>query len=134
MFFLIPGSLSGLFSIIIIYLVFRVIFRSVFGNRNTTYRRYYYTNQDQQQYQQYHNKNSNQNMYQPRKNYYAVLGLKEDATDDEIKKAYRKLILEYHPDTVANKGLNDEFKEFATKRFREIQEAYEEICKIRGIK
>lgn len=65
---------------------------------------------------------------------YAVLGLSENATEAEIKKAYRKLILEYHPDTVANKGLADEFKEYATKRFREIQEAYETICKERGIK
>lgn len=65
---------------------------------------------------------------------YAVLGLKDNATDDEIKKAYRKLILEFHPDTIAGKGLGEEFKEFATKRFREIQQAYEEICRERGIK
>ena len=65
---------------------------------------------------------------------YAVLGLTENATNDEIKKAYRKLILEFHPDTVASKGMADEFKEYATKRFREIQEAYEQISKERGIK
>lgn len=65
---------------------------------------------------------------------YAVLGLTEDASDAEIKKAYRKLILEFHPDTVAAKGMADEFKEYATKRFREIQEAYEQIAKERGIK
>ncbi len=65
---------------------------------------------------------------------YAVLGLKEDASDAEIKKAYRKLILEFHPDTVASKGMADEFKDYATKRFREIQEAYEQISKERGIK
>ena len=65
---------------------------------------------------------------------YAVLGLTENATEIEIKKTYRKLILEYHPDTVAAKGMADEFKEYATKRFREIQEAYETICNERGIK
>ena len=65
---------------------------------------------------------------------YAVLGLTESASEAEIKKAYRKLILEYHPDTVAAKGMADEFKEYATKRFREIQEAYEIISKERGIK
>ena len=65
---------------------------------------------------------------------YAVLGLTENASEAEIKKAYRKLILEYHPDTVASKGMADEFKEYATKRFREIQEAYETISKERGIK
>ncbi len=65
---------------------------------------------------------------------YATLGLTESATEAEIKKAYRKLILEYHPDTVAAKGMADEFKEYATKKFREIQEAYETICAERGIK
>lgn len=65
---------------------------------------------------------------------YAVLGLTESATEAEIKKAYRKLILEFHPDTVAAKGMADEFKEYATKKFREIQEAYELICKEREIK
>ena len=64
---------------------------------------------------------------------YAVLGLTESATEAEIKKAYRRLILEYHPDTVAQKG-GPEFKEYATKKFVEIQQAYEEICKQRGIK
>lgn len=65
---------------------------------------------------------------------YAVLGLTENATETEIKKSYRKLILEFHPDTVASKGMADEFKEYATKKFREIQDAYETICKERGIK
>jgi len=64
---------------------------------------------------------------------YAVLGLTESATETEIKKAYRRLILEYHPDTVAQKG-GPEFKEYATKKFVEIQQAYEEICAQRGIK
>jgi len=64
---------------------------------------------------------------------YAVLGLTESATEAEIKKAYRRLSLEYHPDTVAQKG-GPEFKEYATKKFVEIQQAYEEICKQRGIK
>ena len=65
---------------------------------------------------------------------YAVLGLSENATESEIKKAYRKLILEFHPDTVAAKGMADEFKEYATKKFREIQDSYEIICKERGTK
>lgn len=67
--------------------------------------------------------------------YYSVLGIEESATEQEIKKAYRRLILEYHPDTVSGKeGVGEEFKKYATKRFREVQEAYEKICSERGIK
>lgn len=52
------------------------------------------------------------------KNYYYFLGIQENASEEDIKKAYRKLSLKYHPD----KNENDEF--FA-HRFREIHEAYE---------
>jgi DnaJ like chaperone protein len=58
---------------------------------------------------------------------YAVLGLEKDATVDEIKKAYRKLSIEFHPDTVASKGLPEEFTKFATEKFRAIQEAYDAL-------
>ncbi len=65
---------------------------------------------------------------------YSVLNLTPDASIDEIKKAYRKLSIEFHPDTVASKGLPEEFTRFATEKFRAIQEAYETIKKERGIK
>lgn len=52
------------------------------------------------------------------KDYYYFLGVKHSATDDDIRKAYRKLSLKYHPD----KNDNDPFFE---ARFREIQEAYD---------
>ena len=52
------------------------------------------------------------------KNYYYFLGVKENASEEDIKKAYRKLSLKYHPD----KNPDDDFFE---SRFREIQEAYE---------
>ena len=54
------------------------------------------------------------------KDYYYFLGVQNDASEEEIKKAYRKLSLKYHPD----KNDNDEF--FAS-RFREVQEAYETL-------
>ena len=52
------------------------------------------------------------------KDYYYFLGVPQDASDEDIKKAYSKLSLKYHPD----KNGNDDFFE---ARFREIQEAYE---------
>jgi DnaJ like chaperone protein len=65
--------------------------------------------------------------------YYAVLGVAPSASDEEIKKAYRKLVHEYHPDRIASKGLPEEFNTFAHEKFREIQEAYEAIKKERGM-
>lgn len=65
---------------------------------------------------------------------YMILGLNRDASESEIKKAYRKLSIEYHPDTVASKGLPEEFSKMATEKFREIQNAYEKIKKERNIK
>ncbi|WP_433631034.1 J domain-containing protein [Chryseobacterium cucumeris] len=54
------------------------------------------------------------------KDYYYFLGISQDASEEDVKKAYRKLSLKYHPD----KNDNDDF--FAD-RFREIQEAYETL-------
>jgi curved DNA-binding protein CbpA len=56
------------------------------------------------------------------KDYYYILGIKENSSLEEIKKAYRKLSLKFHPD----KNYGDEF--FA-ERFKEIQEAYETLSK-----
>ena len=63
--------------------------------------------------------------------YYAVLGASQSDSDDEIKKKYRKLVMEYHPDRVIAKGLPEEFTKFANKKFQEIHEAYEKVMKER---
>ncbi len=65
---------------------------------------------------------------------YAVLGCRPDDTDDQVKSCYRQRVQEYHPDKIAAKGLPDEFTRFAQDKFREIQEAWEQIRAARGIK
>ena len=65
--------------------------------------------------------------------YYSVLKCDETASDEEIKKQYRKLVSEYHPDKIESKGLPEEFIKFANDKFKEIQEAYENIKKERGL-
>lgn len=65
--------------------------------------------------------------------YYAVLKCDETASDEEIKKQYRKLATEYHPDKIEAKGLPEEFIKFANDKFSEIQEAYDAVKKERGI-
>lgn len=54
-----------------------------------------------------------------KRDYYEVLGVSKTATDDELKRAYRKLAKQYHPDA------NPDNKEEAEKKFKEINEAYE---------
>ena len=66
--------------------------------------------------------------------YYSVLGCRPEDSDDQIKKQYRKLVFEYHPDKIVSKGLPDEFIKLAQTKFNEIQEAYDHIRQERGIK
>jgi DnaJ like chaperone protein len=64
--------------------------------------------------------------------HYDVLNLKKTASETEIKKAYRKLAVEYHPDKVMNLG--EEYQKAAKEKFQKVQEAYEQIKLERGIK
>jgi DnaJ like chaperone protein len=63
--------------------------------------------------------------------YYAILGCDRKDSDEHIKQQYRKLVRDFHPDTIASKGLPEEFIKFANDKFREIQGAYEIIKKER---
>ncbi len=56
---------------------------------------------------------------------YQVLGISRNASDDEIKKAYRTLSRKYHPDA----NVNNPFKVQAEEKFKEIQQAYQQIMK-----
>ena len=62
---------------------------------------------------------------------YKVLGVSPNATDDEVKRAYRRLALEHHPDRVAKLG--DDVRVAAEKKFQEINAAKERIWKARGL-
>ncbi|MBD79484.1 MAG: molecular chaperone DnaJ [Crocinitomicaceae bacterium] len=64
--------------------------------------------------------------------YYDILNVDKTASDAEVKKAYRKLAVEYHPDKVANLG--EDHQKAALTKFQKIQEAYENIKKERGLK
>lgn len=62
---------------------------------------------------------------------YTILGLDKNASNDEIKKAYRRMAVEYHPDKVAYLG--EEVQNGAKEKFQKINEAYESIKKERNI-
>jgi DnaJ like chaperone protein len=62
---------------------------------------------------------------------YKTLECTPDMSDAEIKKAYRKKCLQFHPDKLASKGLPDEFLKFANEQVAKINEAYDTIQKSR---
>ncbi|MCQ2307572.1 MAG: TerB family tellurite resistance protein [Bacteroidales bacterium] len=62
---------------------------------------------------------------------YTILGIDSSATDDEVKKAYREMAKKNHPDKVAYLG--DDVRKAAEQKFQEINEAYDNIKKQRGI-
>lgn len=62
---------------------------------------------------------------------YSILGIDKNASNDEVKKAYRKMAVEYHPDKVSYLG--EDVQNSAKEKFQKIIEAYESIKKERGI-
>jgi len=63
---------------------------------------------------------------------YKILEISSEASDDEIKKAYHKMAVKYHPDKVAHLG--EDIKTAAKEKFQKLNAAYEEIKKQRGVK
>jgi DnaJ like chaperone protein len=64
---------------------------------------------------------------------YRTLGVSTSVNNVELKKTYRKLMSQHHPDKLISKGLPDEMLKLATQKTQEIKSAYELICKARGV-
>jgi DnaJ like chaperone protein len=62
---------------------------------------------------------------------YKILEISPDATNDEVKKAYRRMAVKYHPDKVATLG--EDIQKSAEEKFKAVSQAYDAICKERGI-
>lgn len=65
-------------------------------------------------------------------NAYAVLGVSRDISDAELKKTYRRLMSQHHPDKLVAKGMPEEMIKLANEKTGEIKSAYEQIKQSRG--
>ena len=65
---------------------------------------------------------------------YDLLGMAESSSDQEVKRAYRKLMNEHHPDKLVAKGLPEEMMELANRKAQDIQLAYDRIKSDRGMR
>lgn len=63
---------------------------------------------------------------------YTILEISPNATDDEVRTAYRRMAMKYHPDRVSTLG--EDVQKAAEEKFKKVQEAYESIKKQRGMK
>ena len=128
---ILPDFLMGwgwIDDIILLYVLWR-IFKNL-GQKPSDFQNYYH----QSRYSSQYNQGSSQkdthgaDRFQEGnalKDPYAVLNVPQNASQEEIKKAYRELANKYHPDKVLHLG--DEFRELAEKRFKEIEKAYREL-------
>jgi len=63
---------------------------------------------------------------------YKILEIEPTSSDEDVKKAYRRMAMKYHPDKVSHLG--EDFKKVAQEKFRKVQAAYEQVKKERGLK
>lgn len=91
---------------------------------------YQYQYQHQNEYQK-HSKQSSRREYSNLEDAYEVLGLTSAASDDQVKKAYRRLMSQNHPDKLVAKGLPEEMMKLAKEKTQKITKAYETIQQAR---
>ncbi|MGL1892650.1 MAG: DnaJ domain-containing protein [Spirochaetaceae bacterium] len=141
------GSFLGLFGMIIGAVVGSNVGRSVdsllFGttnrsrnNQNTedAYRRFYEQfNQNSRSYNTGYSGDFNNFQTGATDKCYSDIGCNRADSNDHIKKTYRKLVSQYHPDRLASKGLSDSDQAAAENRFKVMQESYNHIKKEKGI-
>lgn len=69
--------------------------------------------------------------YEEKDKWYKILEIEEGATNEEVKKAYRKMAMKYHPDKLQH--LDEELRKGGKEKFQKVQEAYEAIQKEQGM-
>ena len=117
----------------ILYFLFSVILPILIVRRLLQYSRHYrqfYENRNQNTWSQDYRRSPDYGYNAAPFSAYEVLGVPTNATEDEVKTAYRKLAMRHHPDRVASQGQDAQRK--AEAEFRRINEAYESIKKHRG--
>ncbi|MEA3412957.1 MAG: co-chaperone DjlA [Pseudomonadota bacterium] len=65
---------------------------------------------------------------------YEILGVSSSASDGEVKRAYRRLMSQHHPDKLASRGLPEEMMQLAKEKTQEIRGAYDAIRSVRDMK
>ena len=92
---------------------------------------YYYETNDSQSYGNDESSYSGYRSQSSLENDYRILEVSPDATDDEVKKAYRAAAKKHHPDKVSHLG--EDVRKAAEEKFAQVNEAYERIKKARGM-